>query len=110
MSELQVLEEFLPVYGNFKKAFSNEQLAMNNEQQNWVKGIGYIMKQFADVLRNHGIEEMKTVGELFDASKHEIVGEESSEEPEHVILKEIDTGYTMKGKVIKVAKVIVAKT
>jgi molecular chaperone GrpE len=104
MSELQILEEFLPVYSNFKKAFES-----NKEDTSWSKGIGFIMKQFGDVLRNHGIEEMKTVGELFDASKHEIVGEELSEQPEHVILKEIDTGYTMKGKVIKVAKVVVAK-
>lgn len=111
MSELQILEEFLPVYSNFKKAFASGTIhdTWNTTQAGWVKGIEYIMKQFADVLRNHGIEEMKTVGELFDASKHEIVGEELSEEPEHVILREIDTGYTMKGKVIKVAKVVVAK-
>ena len=40
MSEWQILEEFIPVYDNFKKAFSvKEQETWNKEQENWKKGI-----------------------------------------------------------------------
>lgn len=109
-SELRVLEEFIPVYDNFKKAFNHQ--PENGEDRkwlNWAQGINYIMKQFGDILKAHQIEEIKTVGELLDTRLHESVGEEVSDVPEHTIIREIDGGYTMKGKVVKVAKVVVCK-
>ena len=117
-SELRVLEEFIPVYDNFKKAFVSVPNVVEESQTessdgkkwlNWSQGIGYIMKQFGDILKAHQIEEIKTVGEMFDPRMHDSVGEEVSEMPEHTIIREIDGGYIMKGKVVKVAKVIVAK-
>lgn len=106
-----VIEDFIPVLDNFKKAFafsSGEGDAKKFES--WKKGIEYIMKQFGDVVKNNGVEEIKTVGEMFDARFHEIVGEEESEgAKEHEILKEMDGGYKVGDKVLKVAKVIVAK-
>lgn len=105
MSELAILQEFLPIYANFKMAFA----APHGDDQ-WTRGIGFIMKQFSDALKAHDIEEIKTVGEVFDAARHEAVGEEASDQPEHTIVREVETGYVMKGKVIKVAKVIVSKT
>ena len=109
MSEQQILEDFIPVYDNFKKAFSMEHETWNIEQNNWLKGIGYIMQQFGKVLKDHNVEEIKTVGEIFNPEQHEAIGEEESGQPEHIILREVESGYMMKGKVIKVAKVIVAK-
>lgn len=106
-----IVESFIPVYDNFKKAFAHSTSDGDNKQfENWKKGIEYIMKQFGDVLKQNNIEEIKTVGEMFDPSKHEIVGEEPSETAqEHEIVKEVDGGYMSGGKVMKVAKVIVAK-
>ncbi len=107
-SEQQILEEFIPIYDNFRKAFNMEHGTWNNGQENWVKGIEMIMKQFEKVLRDHGVEEIKTVGEIFNPELHEAISEEEGEE-EGKILREIEAGYVMKGKVVKVAKVIVAK-
>ncbi len=111
MSEAQIIGDFLPIYDNFKKAFSSS----GKQEDSWSKGIGFIMKQFGDVLRAHDVEEIKTVGEMFDATKHEAVGEEetpstSSGQAEHTIIREVDGGYMMKGKVLKVAKVVIAKS
>lgn len=108
-SKQQIIEDFLPVYDNFKKAFDNERRIMSNEQDNWALGIKYIMKQFEDVLKSHGVEEIKTVGEQFNPELHEAVAQEESERPEGTILRETEVGYRMNGKVIKAAKVIVAK-
>ena len=105
-----ILESFIPVYDNFKKAFAHE--ATDPKQfENWKKGIEYIGKQFGDVLKQNNIEEIKTVGEIFDPRFHEIVGEEESEgAAEHEILKEMDGGYTVGDKILKVAKVVVKKS
>ncbi len=112
MSERQILEDFIPVYENFKKAFSHHPELSDEQKQikNWTDGIGYIMKQFWAVLKDHNIEEIKTVGEKFDPAFHEAVEEEVVEGKEPgVVIKEIDGGYKMGDKVIKAAKVTVAK-
>ncbi|HLC69478.1 MAG TPA: nucleotide exchange factor GrpE [Patescibacteria group bacterium] len=114
MSEQQILEEFIPIYENFKKAFGHHpELDGENEEhkkmKNWIQGVGYIMKQYGDVLKSHGVEEIKTVDEKFDPRFHEASGEEESDKEAGTILREVAGGYTMGGRVIKVAKVIIAK-
>ena len=111
MSEQQILEEFIPVYDNFKSAFrSKDNLEWSKEQNNWVTGIQYIMKQFGDVLKAHNVEEIKTAGEKFDPKFHEAVGEEEDEKFESgSIIRELQSGYVMGGRVVKTAKVIIAK-
>ncbi|MCX6780185.1 MAG: nucleotide exchange factor GrpE [Candidatus Magasanikbacteria bacterium] len=115
MSKVNILEDFIPVYDNFKSAFFHHPvLQADNEEhkqmKNWIDGIGFIMKQFGDVMKSHGIEEIKTVGEKFDPNMHESMGEEEVEGKEPgTILKELIGGYKMGNKIIKAAKVIIAK-
>lgn len=110
MSELHILEEFIPVYEHFKKAFAHPVGNEHAQWENWKKGIEYIMKQFGDILRQHGVEEIKTVGEVFNPSLHEAVSEEiSSEYSEGSIIRELSGGYTLGNKVIQVAKVVISK-
>lgn len=111
MSEQQILEDFIPVYDNFKKAFdAKDQGTWTKEQEGWIVGISYIRKQFADILKKYNVVEIKTVGEKLDTRYHEAAAEEEAEGKESgTIIREIDGGYTMGGRVIKVARVIVAK-
>ncbi len=114
MSEAQILEEFLPVYDNFKKAFAqdftNGQSPANDTNDGWKKGMECIKKQFAEVLKQHSVEEIKTVGEKFDPALHEAGGEEEVEGKESgEIVREVSGGYKMGGKVIGAARVIVVK-
>lgn len=123
-----ILEEFIPIYDNLKAAFAAPPSgggvgggATEGERKGWEQwreGIKHIMKQFAEVLKNHGVEEIKTVGEKFDPALHEAVG---AHEPESLrdtvqgsvesgmVVKEISGGYKMGERVIRAAKVIVAK-
>lgn len=109
MSEWQIIEEFLPVYDNFQKAFAAEPGEMNDACKNWMKGIEYIKKQFGDVLSAHNVEPIKTVGEAFNPELHEALAEEEGDGKPGTIIKEVDAGYTMNGKVLKVAKVTIIK-
>lgn len=117
MSEVEILEDFIPIYENFKQAFAQDFTnglqtgePTNSATDNWKKGIECIKKQFAEVLKQHGVEEIKTVGERFDPALHEALGEEVIEEKESgEIVREVSGGYKMGGKVIRAARVIVAK-
>jgi molecular chaperone GrpE len=110
MSEVQVLEAFIPVFDNFKKAAAHQPTEDSSAWKNWGMGIGFIQKQFADVLKQFGVEEMQTIGQMFDPTKHEAVEEEVNGEVEmNTVLREIEQGYIKNGKVIKPAKVVVSK-
>ena len=107
-SEEKIISDFIPVYENFKKAFSVE--ITDETGKSWREGIGYIMKQFGDVLKNYGIEELKTLGEKLDLNFHEVVGEEEVLGVESgEIIREVSGGYKKGDKVIMPARVIVAK-
>jgi molecular chaperone GrpE len=101
-----LLMEFLPIYDNLKKALA----LAGEEKNNWLEGIKQIKKQFEDLLKDHGIEEIKTVGQKFNPEFHEAVSREKKEGQEtDAIISESSTGYLMKGKVLVPAKVIVAE-
>jgi len=109
MSEQQIIEEFIPVYEHLKTAvacYSNEDGNMGA----WLDGVKHVTKQFADILKSHDVEEIKAIGKKFDPKFHEAIGEEKMEKKKSgEIIKVISDGYIMSGKVIKAAKVIVAK-
>lgn len=111
MSEENILQNFIPVYENFKKAFNaNPPTDGQKLWENWKQGIEYIMKQFGDVLKIYNVHEIKTIGEKFDPHSHEAVGEEAAEDREPgFILKEVESGYKMGDRVIKPARVIISK-
>lgn len=110
MSEWQILEEFIPVYDNFKKAFSGLPEDEDKKWENWAKGIEYIQKQFGDILKQYGIEDIDTVGKRFDPTMHECLNEEMSNEyDDGVIIREVNAGYKKGNKIFKVAGVVVCK-
>jgi len=113
LSEERMLEEVLPVYDNFKKAFAHHpELDTTDEVhkkiKNWIDGIGFIKKQFEDMLKHHGVVEIAIDG-VFDPLLHEAVGEEESDLDAGLIVRAVESGYLLKDKVIKVAKVVVSK-
>lgn len=77
-------------------------------------GIAQIQKQLEDFLAKEGIEPIKTVGEKFDPNLMEAVGETASAEGSgeskgENVTEEVQRGYTMHGKIIRVARVKVAE-
>jgi len=108
MSEVQILEEFLPVYEHLKMSISSPEVQADKSP--WVEGVKYVLKQFRDILSAHGVEEVKTIGEQFDPNLHEAVSEEESDKTETgIVLKEISPGYKIKDKILKAARVVVVK-
>lgn len=101
--------EILPIYDNFKLAWRHmpQEHKKNDE---WLKGIEQIKKQFSELLTNVGIKEIKTVGEKFDPAIHEAVAKEKKEDVEsEIVFEEVKGGYKLYDKVLEPAKVKVAE-
>ncbi len=94
------LHNVLPVYDHLKMSLYG--LSEEEGKNAWAEGVRHVLKQFKDVLEQHGIEEIKTVGEAFDHNTMEAI--DGSGE---TVKQEIMPGYRLNGKVIRPAKVIV---
>ncbi len=91
--------EILPIFDNLKMAIST--LGEKEQENPWVEGIKYVIKQFRDTFSENGVEEIKTVGEKFDYNKMEAIKGDGE-----IVKKEIRPGYILNGKVIIPAKVV----
>ncbi len=129
-ANLNLVNELLTVYNNFRQAFDHvdflEIKSADQEYQKkvlaWVKGMEQIKKQLQDFLNFQGVNEMSVkVGDKFNPEFHEAVAdygsnlneeEPATQQPEQKpimeqIVKVVSDGYTMHGKVILPARVVV---
>jgi len=104
-----IVEQLLPVMDNF--ALAAKHVPKELEGNSWVQGIQAVEKQFEQILLTNGLERVETEGKPFDPNLHEAVGEMHQKDavPGAVISEEAP-GYTLGGKLIRPAKVIVNKT
>ena len=94
----------LPVIDNLEKAVS-----VKTEDNNYKIGVELVLKQFKDVLKANGINEIEAVGKTFDPQLHEAVG--SVDDPElgvQEVKEEYRKGYMIGDKVIRHSLVVVA--
>jgi len=92
------------------QALDSFDLALGHEMPKDVeRGIILIRSQLEDMLRKRGLEVIHAKGERFDPALHESVGEVETEEPEGMVVEELQKGYRLGGKVIRPARVKIAK-
>ena len=104
----KVIKSILPVLDNFEHTLQNADSA--EDKQVVIDGVRIIYTQMLDVLKSHDVEQIKAAGEQFDPSVHQaMMQQEDSEKQQGIILEEFQKGYTLNGRVIRPAKVIVNK-
>ena len=99
-----IVEVFLPIVDNLENAVKAE-----TQDEEYRKGVELVLKQFKDILKAKGAEEIPAVGETFDPSLHEAVS--SIQDPEknaQEIVQEYRKGYKIGNKVIRHSMVVVA--
>ena len=73
------------------------------------KGIVLIRSQLEDILRRRGLEVLAAVGQKFDPSFHESLGEVESDTASGTVTEELQKGYLLNGKVLRPARVKISK-
>ena len=99
-----VVEVFLPIVDNLENA-----LKVETQDVEYKKGVELVLKQFKDILKTKGVEEIPAVGETFDPSLHEAVS--SVQDPDknaQEIVQEYRKGYKIGNRVIRHSMVLVA--
>ena len=99
-----VINGLLPVIDNLEKA-----AAADTEDANYKQGIDLVLKQFIDVLSSFGVQQIESIGKIFDPELHEAVSMVQDENlGEKEIKEEFRKGYKLGDKVIRHAMVVVA--
>jgi molecular chaperone GrpE len=97
-----LIMELLDVLDNFERAM------MSKEHKEFTKGIELIYAQFYELMEQQGLKKISTDGK-FDPYKHEVLLTEKSDKESGTILEELQSGYLLGDKIIRHAKVKIAK-
>jgi len=104
----KIIKTLLPALDNFEHTLQNARSAEDIDVL--VKGIEIIYDQMLDILKSHGVEQIKALGEKFDPAFHEAMTQRAEpDQDENIVLEEFQKGYKLNGRVIRPSKVIVNK-
>jgi len=100
--------EFLGILDNLERSVEAAQ-AKHEDYTAFLKGIEMVMAQVHDMLGKNNVKPIESKGKVFDHNCHEILMQEESDVEEGTVLEEFQKGYYLGDKVVRTAKVKVAK-
>lgn len=101
------VKQLIEVMDNFDRGAKAIESVEDCEKAKECFNLAY--KNFNDVMKKIGLEQIKAEGEEFDPNLHEAVMQTpTSETPENVIITELQKGYKLGDKVLRAALVNVA--
>ena len=104
----RVLEDLLPVLDNLGLGLAAAK-APNADLKTLVGGISMVAEQLKASLASHGLKEVNPVGQPFDPNLHEAISQQpSAEVPEGSVITVVRTGFTLNGRLLRPASVIVS--
>jgi len=114
----EIILNILPILDNICLAESHVPEELENNT--WIEGFMQIKKQLSGFLKKEGIEEIKALYEKFNPNYMEVIEEVPArdalqndegweKEESGIVVEEVRRGYTLRGKVIRPAKVKISK-
>ncbi len=100
------IKGLLPVLDDCERAMK---MLENSADEVAKEGTGLIFNKLMSYLKTRGLEAIKAKGEKFDTDFHEAVAQLPVQEEDRkgLVYDVVQTGYTLSGKVIRYAKVVV---
>ena len=102
-----IIKNLLPILDNFERAMRTNETATDVKSVN--EGITLIAQMLRSSLQQRGLQVIVSIGETFNTDLHEAITEIPAPTPElkGKVVDEVEKGYTLNGKVIRFAKVVV---
>ncbi|MCH9690124.1 MAG: nucleotide exchange factor GrpE [Gammaproteobacteria bacterium] len=103
----KIINNLLPVVDSLEQA---GQLAEKHDDKAMYEGLELTMKLFLDMLAKTQVEQLNPVGEIFNPEMHEAMSmQETTDAAPNTVIAVFQKGYKLNGRVIRAARVIVAK-
>jgi molecular chaperone GrpE len=101
------INSLLPIMDSLEEAL---RLADNKGDKAMHEGLELTMKLFLGVLEKHDVQQLDPQGAVFDPQEHEAMSMQvSTDAPANTVLVVFQKGYKLNDRVIRPARVIVAK-
>ena len=102
----RLLQELIQIEDNLERALE----VPNATLESLKEGVEMIQKQFSTFLKNQKVESIEAIGKEFDPTLHEVLNQQESEEhEENTVIEEYSKGYTLNGRILRPAKVVISK-
>ncbi|MBI2196240.1 nucleotide exchange factor GrpE [Candidatus Daviesbacteria bacterium] len=104
----ELLVKILPTLDHLEQVVDRGRpiLSERSESKDWFRGVELAVKELNQVLQSEGLEQIVSDGQ-FDPNLHEAVDTQAGED--NKILKVVRKGYTLNGKVLRPAAVVVGR-
>jgi len=105
----EIILDILPVVDDLERAIQSfEEHQLSEEAK---KGIELIYNKLINILSQKGLKEITAMGQTFDTDYHEAITNipAPSKKMKGKIMDVVQKGYTLNGKVIRYAKVVVGQ-
>jgi molecular chaperone GrpE len=104
----RVLEDIFPVMDNLALAIQAARQP-NADVKALTGGVEMVLNQLKSALANHGLKEINPAGQAFDPHQHEAISHQpSAEVKEEHVLAVVRTGYSLNGRLLRAAAVVVS--
>lgn len=104
----RVLEDLLPALDNLGLGLAAADQS-NADVKTLREGVAMVQTQLKSTLEQHGLKEINPVGQAFDAHQHEALSQQpSAEVAEGNVLNVIRVGYSLNGRLLRPASVVVS--
>ena len=99
----------IPILDNLNRAAQSA--SQTKDLNSLQEGIDLVISQFIRELKDNGVEPITSVGQKFDPKAHEVFLTVETEDAtqDEIVIEELEPGYKFKEKLIKAAKVKIAK-
>ena len=101
-----LITELLGILDNFERGIKSAEHKKDYDLLH--QGVDMISKQLHSLLETKGLSRIKSLGQKFDPHQHEAV-EVVEGDDEGAVIEELQPGYLLNGRIVRPAKVKVAK-
>jgi molecular chaperone GrpE len=102
----RLLKDLVQIEDNLQRAMATPNATLESLKE----GVELIQKQFTTFLKNQKVEPIEALEKPFDPNLHEVLNQQESEEHEEgIVIQEYSKGYTLNGRILRSAKVVISK-
>jgi len=102
-----LMEDIVPILDNLSLGMAAAK--QQTDVKSIVDGITLTLEQFKTTLGRHGLKEVNPAGQKFDPNFHECISHQpSTEVAEENVIQVVRLGYTLNGRLLRPASVIVS--
>jgi len=104
----RLLQKLLPILDDFEMAIDHAEQSSIDES--WLEGMQLIYRKLSAILESECVTGIEAMGQEFDPFEHEAIAYQTSEDkPEGTIIEVTQKGYKLHGRILRPARVVVAK-